>query len=839
MSTIGGLTGSTTNSIRGYGGLASGLDRDSLIEGMTYGTTSKITQQQQKKQQLEWKQSAVQSITNQMISFANKFTSSWSSSTNLFSSVFWGRNKITTTGANSKFVSVSGSSSTADAIKIAAVKQLAQKAKLSSKESVTDNVLTTGGIDAGKTQKLQQLVGETLEIKYGNTTSYIYLNTTDKDGNTLQYDTPEHAVDSIKKMLGEEEITDSSGKTVKLSEVVTVSYSQGADGKGHFMFTGKAGGNALAVTGGSALEYMGFEKEEGVDFDLTDGGVVTAKNSAEGITRDVSFAEMVANKRLTFNYNGVTKDITIADMDTLLNGVTHTDGKPVNEAEEAKVLENLRKSIETEMDKAFGKGRIQVAIKEVDDGNGNKLNKLEFTTTKPAGGTNKVDDPSSSLTLVSGSIGLVGEGGALNVKEGESTKLNLNAKLSEAGFKGVDWLNSNETSRMITINGQQIEVTKETTMQKLMDDIKEKAGVDVSYQALTGKFTFTSQENGMSGSITLGTPKNADGTQNDEDGNKLLQQLFGIKDDNIGTTVNGQDAIVSVKYAGSDEAVDLYRDSNTFTIDGLTISLKGEFGYKTVDGEKIVDTSAEEVEINAQVDADSIVTAVKDMVEEYNKIIEQVNKELNTKPDRDYEPLTSEQKKELSEDEIKLYEEKAKQGLLFGDSDLRSLSSDLRFIISGGIAQELENMGISTSSTYSDNGKLTFDESKFRAALESDPERVQELFSGSDIANQNGTGTSKGIAANLKDVMDKYVNTMGSWDSKGVLIRKAGTESSPLSLTENFMYKQIVEYNKQIAKLQELLETERDRYIKQFTSLETLISQMNSQSNYLSQIGGY
>ena len=147
-------------------------------------------------------------------------------------------------------------------------------------------------------------------------------------------------------------------------------------------------------------------------------------------------------------------------------------------------------------------------------------------------------------------------------------------------------------------------------------------------------------------------------------------------------------------------------------------------------------------------------------------------------------------------------------------------------------------MGISTSSTYSDNGKLSFDESKFRAALESDPERVQELFTGSEIPNANGNGVSKGLATNLRDVMDKYVNTMGSWDSKGILVRKAGTESSPISITENYMYKQIAEYNKQIAKLQTQLEAERDRYIKQFTSLETLISQMNSQSNWLSQIGG-
>ena len=87
--------------------------------------------------------------------------------------------------------------------------------------------------------------------------------------------------------------------------------------------------------------------------------------------------------------------------------------------------------------------------------------------------------------------------------------------------------------------------------------------------------------------------------------------------------------------------------------------------------------------------------------------------------------------------------------------------------------------------------------------------------------------------------MKKYVNTLGSWESKGILVKKAGAESSPISLTENYMYKQLQDINKAITKLQSRLETERDRYIKQFTSLETLISQMNSQSSGLSQLGGY
>lgn len=832
--TIGSLSSSTTSNIRGYGGLASGLDRDTLIEGMTYGTTSKITAQQQKKQQLEWKQTAVQSITNQMVAFANKFTSSWGSSTNLFSSVFWGRNKITTSGANSKFVSVSGTASTADAIKIMGVKQLAQKAKLSSTNSVSDGKLTTGEIDTAKTQHVQELVGESLNFKYGDKTAYIYLNTKDKDGNELSYDDPAKAAESINKMLEEEEITDSSGKTIKLSELITVSYDEE---NGQFAFEGKGGGNTLAITGGSALKYMGFEKEDDTDIDISKGKVL-GTGGTEGITREVSFAEMIAGKKLSFNYNGVKKDITLPSQETLMNGVTDADyeivdgTKKLSEAGQKKVLKNLKGALQTEMDKAFGKGRIKVGL---DSTTGKKL---EFTTTDPKTGN---ADPTSSLTLESGSTGLLGDNGTLNVKSGESTSLNLNAKLSQAGFKA---LGESEIPGKIRINGKDIEITEDDTVKSLMDKIEKEAGVTVSYQSLTGKFSFTSEENGASGSISLGI----EGATSDADkaSNELLQNLFGVKTEDIGKTVYGQDAIVAVKYAGSDDEVELQRDTNSFTLDGLTINVKGEFGYKnqekTVDGEtiteKVRDFEAEEVEINAQVDADSIVTAIKEMVDEYNKIIEAVNKELTTKPDRDYEPLTSDQKKELSEDEIKLYEEKAKQGLLFGDSDLRTLSSDLRFIISGGIAQELESMGISTSGTYSDNGKLTFDESKFRSALETDPERVQELFSGTAIRNTNGNGVSNGIATNLKEVMDKYVNTMGSWESKGILIRKAGSESSPTSITENYIYKQIAEINKQIATLETRLEAERDRYISQFTSLETLISQMNSQSSWLSQIGG-
>ncbi len=828
MATVGGLTNSTANSIRGYGGLASGMDRDTLIEGMTYGTTSKITQQQQKKQQLEWKQNAVRAISDMMIAFANKYTASLTSSNNLFSSMFWGRNNITTTGANSKFVSVTGTASAANAITIMGVKQMAQDAKWSSSESVSDMKLQTGKIGTtidkngmdGDEYVVQDLVGKRLDFEYGGSSYSVTLGLTDSEGKLYDYKTAEGIKKAINEQLSKVEVNDNT----KLSDLVEIKV--GSNDNIEIAKKAGAGGNALKVVGGNntALDLLGFPSKEAdgekdKEWDLATATAVGNKLDTSKLSHNISFAEKVAGKELTFSYNGTSKTIYMPSKDKL-------DGTNDNEV--------IRKSLEDQLASAFGKGRIQVNL----DAEG----KLSFTTTNPSGGK----DTTSTLTLVSGSSDLVGANGVLGIKSGVTNRVNLKESLVNAGL-GLTVGDFDGTKNKIQINGVDFTLNKDESVNALIDRInKSGAGVTLSYQAVGDKFTFTSNEKGASGTINI---------SGDSD---FLNKVFGVKTTDGKVEVQGQDAVVAVKYKGSDDVVELIRDSNSFTVDGLSIGVKGTFGYKVnkddagnlldADGNllapgkdpvMVLDKDADAVEIDARVNTDNIVDGIKAMVEEYNKIIELVNKELTTKPDRDYSPLTSEQKKELSESEIETWEEKAKSGMLYGDSDLRMLSSDLRFIIGGGNAEALKAVGITTSTLYSDNGKLTLDESKLRAALETDPESVEKLFTAPQGTKNEKGNDITGIATNLKNVMDKYVKTLGSMDSKGILIKKAGSTSSPMSLTENGFYKQIAEINKQISKLQTRLESERDRYIKQFTSLETLISQMNSQSSWLSQLGGY
>lgn len=802
MSSVGSLSSSTSTSIRGYGGLASGLDRDELIKGMTIATTNKITQQEQKKQQLQWKQEAVQSISSSMIDFHSKYTETLTSPTNLFSSMLWGRNKITASGTNSKYVSVTGTASSADALTIMGVKKRAQNATWTSTKMASDLKLSSGAIDA-KADTFAALNGKTLEFSYDGKDYTVNISGSDAK---LQDST--QAAEIIQNALKSIEINGS--KTDHLGDHIKVE-----GGSGGFTFSTADSDKTIKLTGGSALQLMGIEAgKDGKE--LTTSNSINSENFDQGtLTR--KWSDMFKGQTLTFSYNGTSATVSLPETPT--------------------TLEDVRKTLQDSLDAKFGKGRVSVEIEP--EKTGSAKQKLVFKTTVPGAknedGSSVLDD-SSVLKLTGGGSDALK---ALGLATGSSNRVNMDAKLSEYGFeKTVKNIDGKEVSGYkIQINGKSIEVQGENaTVKDLMNAIN-KSDVSVSYQEVADKFIFTAKENGASGTINFKGNSSANVT--------ALQNLFGI--DANEEEKHGEDAIVTVKYAGSDEEVDLRRGTNTFTIDGLTIGIKGEFGYernedgtiKEKDGKAVKDKSSDPVEITASVDVDKVYDTIKSFVDSYNAIVDQVNTELTTKHEKDYDPLTSDQKSQLSDDEVEKWEAKAKEGLLYADSDLRSLSMDLRVVVSGGLLEKFKDIGITVSSTYSDNGKLSIDESKLRGALETDPESVEKLFTSEEGVDANGDPTFNGLATNLKSVMNKYVNTMGAMESKGILIRKAGSKSSALSLTQNTYYDQLKSIDEVLEKLKDKLKAEQDRYISQFSTLETLIANMNSQSSYLSSMSGY
>ena len=863
MASINGLSSgsslNSTSSIRGYGGLASGLDRDSLIEGMTYATRSKIAAQKQKKETISWTQEAMRGITSKVYEFSNKYMS-YASSSNLLGSKLFSRSQVTALGTHSNLVSVTGSSVSADTISILGVKSLAQNAQMTTNDTVSDQLLQTGSIsnDLSSETWADMISGESLFIKYGTKSYSVTLNlddefkfdTTDEDGNPLDGETiKKNAAKAAEGLINRslKKVSIGDGKT--LADVMEASLSD--DGIMSFK-NNETAGNTLMITGstGDLLVDLGFLNSSEDILNMPDKGIVIGKESSlmarntAKVTKELTLAEQLKGKQISFSYNGTIKWITLGDYTT------------------SDTLDTVKDDLQKKLNEAFGKGRITV-----DFGSGaataSALDSLTFKTSRPNVTGTTDPDPSSVLSITAAERGILGNNSIFGIKDGESNRLNLTTSIEDSGLKvgtrlngivtdpeHIDDLsdpsdpNSFKNHLILSNDGVTVDLTKEYGLnwKSSVRDIIEKIngskelGIKVTYQSNADKFVVQSTEQGASGKIDL-------------DGN-LSDVLFGTTEGTAGdyTVQKGKDAEIRVKYAGSGEEMDITRGSNTISIDGLNITVKGIFGYTPkldaddnpvldVNGEQVLEyvSGTDPITFDAQVDADNTTKIVKEMVDAYNEALELINKEVNQKPNRDYAPLTDEQRDELSDSQIEKWETEAKKGLLFNDTDVRGLADGLRFVIPASMRSQFEKMGITVSTNYADNGKLVFDETKFKTALQQDPDAVFNAFTSEEVKDSDGKVTQEaGLMTKMKSVMDKYASMTGA--TKGILVERAGSVYAPTSVLKNSMQKQMDEIDDILTSLGKKLETETDRYIAQFTRLETVISQMNSQSSYLNSM---
>lgn len=249
-----------------------------------------------------------------------------------------------------------------------------------------------------------------------------------------------------------------------------------------------------------------------------------------------------------------------------------------------------------------------------------------------------------------------------------------------------------------------------------------------------------------------------------------------------------------------------------------------------------MDADGEGVTFSSKTDTDAIVDVIKQMITDYNAIVTEVKKAYSDMPlqksdGSKYEPLTAEDEADMTESEIKAYEEKAKTGILFMDRELSSLYSALRGAVVGdGDPAYLREIGISTS--YEEGlTTITLDENKLRQALETDLDGVRDAFT---KTGENGNG----LMASIQEVTDRYASTTGA--TKGILIEKAGSKYATTSALNNTMQEKLEDLDEQIARWQDKMSNKVDYYTNKFTQLEVLINQMNAQSSALAGLtGGY
>ncbi|CUR62160.1 putative Flagellar hook-associated 2 domain protein [metagenome] len=143
------------------------------------------------------------------------------------------------------------------------------------------------------------------------------------------------------------------------------------------------------------------------------------------------------------------------------------------------------------------------------------------------------------------------------------------------------------------------------------------------------------------------------------------------------------------------------------------------------------------------------------------------------------------------------------KGVLAGDAGVRSVREELLSSVFPGDGTSLADLGIQTD-RY---GKLVFDDAAFKKAYDADPTGVQSRL----------TATGTGFVARVKDAAESASNR----DTGTLTTAITGSNTSISRLNDN------------IEAWDLRLELRRTALTRQFTSLETALSKMNSQSSWL------
>ena len=322
--------------------------------------------------------------------------------------------------------------------------------------------------------------------------------------------------------------------------------------------------------------------------------------------------------------------------------------------------------------------------------------------------------------------------------------------------------------------------------------INKETGVTVFYDEPSGKLAMSSKKSGK-GSIDL-------------TGNLASALKLNKVDGDPKNYTDGVDAEFTFN------GLETRRTSNNFTINGFEINLK--------------QVTTGPVTFSSAPDTDKIVDSVVKFVDDYNKMIDELNEKLREPKYRNFQPLSDEQKKEMKEKEIELWEEKAKSGTLRNDPTIANLLTNLRQIMSTTITSDgttLKDLGIEPIKDFKANGKLQINEDTLRKAIAENPNNVYEVL------GRPASGTDKGgIAAQFRKSMD---------DTIKVISDKAGTTGT---VSDSFtLGRSLKSMEKQIERFEDRLKMTEDRYWRQFTAMERAIQRANAQSaNMMNMFGG-
>ena len=290
--------------------------------------------------------------------------------------------------------------------------------------------------------------------------------------------------------------------------------------------------------------------------------------------------------------------------------------------------------------------------------------------------------------------------------------------------------------------------------------------------------------------------------------------------------INAKDAIIKLNGAT------FTSNTNTFSINGLNINAMETTVTTSVDENGNVVENDNAITINTTIDTKGIYDKIKKMFSEYNELVSYMDGLYYAESAKGYEPLTDEEKQEMTDKQIEDWEEKIKESLLRRDSTLGGLSSAMKSAIVGssmtinGKEYSLASFGIGTGSYFStsntDRGKFHIDgdeddpisatnQDKLMAAISEDPDAVIQFF--------------QKLSSNLYDTLGKKMAS-------------SSVSSAFTIYNDKQMSSQYSDLSNKVSDWEERLKKYEDSYYKKFSAMETALAKLQSQQTSLSSMLG-
>ncbi len=446
---------------------------------------------------------------------------------------------------------------------------------------------------------------------------------------------------------------------------------------------------------------------------------------------------------------------------------------------------------------------------EITINNGNKITITDGMTIKDL-----MDKSGNAITLENGRLKIKAD--SLTAKGGAADVFGLVKNMDGVGeYKATKAADVDFTEKLSTqfgvsgnakvnVGGVEVDINSDMTVKQMVDTINAKyEKTNPGKKAINfdeyGNIRFNVAAKDVSGGFLNSIFKTGD----------IPENSVGVVNTR---NAQGKDAIFSIN------GEEIVKSGNTIDYDGVEITFNNTFN---------VDGKGPSENITVSSDVDEAVKQIKEFMEDYNKLIDEVKGKLSEKQKyKEFPPLTNEQKKDMSKEEIEKWEKEAQTGLLANDNELTKYLQELRTMMyekaPNGLA--LFDLGITTGD-WKDGGKLKFvdkingktGEEHLREMLTNNPDKVKKMF----------TDPDNGLAARLDRVNDAAMNT--STTKRGYIANIAGMEGT-FSDSDNILSKKIKDLDEEIKKFEASMKREEEKYWQQFTNLEKVISKLNAQS---------